>query len=330
MTLKYLKKNKTKSLYVFSSCKHFIPQSWVSSQGSFPSGDDALRKTAAQCLSLQCPGSCFFYGSHTRCLLQAWHWEAPARQTGLLLRGFCFPHPAGGGPGGNNALFHGRAGGFVATSREKRRSCERLFWKWKEICSQREGAEPVPACARHSLHLGLWMVSTLTGAQPSLGLEYWAAPALSRTRRPSPPYTSLLPHLLLRGPGTFPWPSLWGCLPGPPGEDAPLSMVSIVSSDDFILWITTLQHLLCKTLTHPHPNWNQLPSWEARWHSACLLGSCHILWCYFGVAWSFIGIPYSTALWRSCIFPKLKVQRSWAVRIWLALYSRKLFKIFLF
>ena len=89
-------------------------------------------------------------------------WEPhPLLASGLALRSPCpadwvlLPHPAGGGPGGNNALFHGRAGGFVATSREERRSCEKQFWKWKEICSQREGAEPVPACAQHSLHLGL-------------------------------------------------------------------------------------------------------------------------------------------------------------------------------
>ena len=216
----------------------------MSSRESFPSSDDTLRKTAVLCLSLQCPGSCFFYGSHTRCLVQAWHWEAPTRQAGLLLSRFCSPHPAGGGPGGNNALFHRRAGGFVATSREKRLSCDRLFWKWKEICFQREGAKPVPGCAQHSPHLGLRAAGTLTGAQPSLGLEYWDAalcvPAIPSYFAKSRNFPTTKPlRILARALGNL-----------------LLSRWSALLVLTFTLWITILQHLLHKTHTHPYPNWN--------------------------------------------------------------------------
>lgn len=68
--LKYLKKNKIKSLYSFPSCKHSIPQGLGSSEeSSFPNDNCTFNQTAALCLNPQCPGSCLFCVSHTHCLV---------------------------------------------------------------------------------------------------------------------------------------------------------------------------------------------------------------------------------------------------------------------
>ena len=85
-------------------------------------------------------------------------WFGPGIQeppSGQLTSGRCSPpHPAGGGPGGDHAFFHGRQVALLQhPGRRGRPSCERLFWKWKEIYFQREGAEQVSGCVQPSPHL---------------------------------------------------------------------------------------------------------------------------------------------------------------------------------
>lgn len=55
---------------------------------------------------------------------------------------------------GDHAFFHRRQVVLLQhPGRRGRPSCERLFWKWKEIYFQREGAKQVPGCVQPSPHL---------------------------------------------------------------------------------------------------------------------------------------------------------------------------------
>lgn len=66
--------------------------------------------------------------------------DAPTRQAGLLLERVLLSHPAGGGPGGNNALFHGRAGWFCCNMPGRGTAVRGLFWKWgRKSVSRGEG-----------------------------------------------------------------------------------------------------------------------------------------------------------------------------------------------